>query len=126
MGLAALMGAPLAAQVQNQDNTGFGSPAGEFLLLGAGARGTALGGAFAALTTDVTALYYNPAGLAQMTRPSIMVSSYKYVADTRYSWVGFGLPLAGGSKVIGVSGGSFGFSDQKVYTLDNPDGTGET
>jgi hypothetical protein len=126
MGLAVLVSAPTAAQVQNQDNTGFGSSAGEFLLLGAGARGAALGGAYAALATDVTALYYNPGGLAQLLRPALMVSTYKYVANTKYSWVGFALPLGGGTRVIGLSGGSFGFSDQPVYTLENPDGTGET
>ncbi len=125
MGLvAALTVTPLEAQ--EQDNTGFGSTSSEFLLLGAGARGAALGGAYAAMTTDVTALYYNPAGLAQMSRPSLMVSSYSYVASTRYSWVGIGLPMAGGSRAVGLSVGSFGFSDQPVYTLEDPDGTGET
>ena len=126
MGLAALWGAPLAAQVQNQDNTGYGSTSGEFLLLGAGARGTALGGAFAALTTDVTALYYNPGGLAQIPRPALMISTYSYVAATRYTWVGLALPMGGGARAIGLSAGSFGFSEQPVYTLENPDGTGET
>ncbi len=126
MGLAALSTAPARAQVQNQDNTAYGGTSGEFLLLGAGARGAALGGAYAALATDVTALYYNPAGLAQMARPSLMVSTYGYVANTRYSWVGLGLPLGGGSRAIGIQGGSFGFSDQPVYTLDDPDGNGQT
>ena len=51
------------------DNTGFGTTSAEFLLLGAGARGTALGGAFAAIATDVSSLYYNPAGAALMERP---------------------------------------------------------
>jgi hypothetical protein len=125
MGLAALTTAPLVAQ-NTSDNTGYGGTAGEFLLLGAGARGAALGGAFAALTSDVTSLYYNPAGLSQMARPSAMVSTYSYVASTRYSWVGIGLPMGGGSRAIGVSVGTFGFSDQAVYTLENPDGTGET
>src|SRR2546427_13259780 len=116
--------APATAQVQ-QDNTGFGTSSGEFLLLGAGARGAALGGAFAALTTDVTALYYNPAGLAEMSRPGAMVSTYSYIAGTRYSWAGIGFPMSGGARAIGVSVGTFGFSDQPVYTLDNPDGNGE-
>ena len=125
MGLAGLIGAPLAAQ-QNQDNTGYGGTSGEFLLLGAGARGAALGGAYAALANDVTSLYYNPAGLSQMARPSAMVSSYSYVANTKYTWVGLGLPMSGGARAVGVSLGSFGFSDQPVYTLENPDGNGET
>lgn len=126
MGLAALTSAPARAQTPTQDNTGYGGTAGEFLLLGAGARGAALGGAFAALTQDVTSLYYNPAGLAQMSRPSAMVSTYSYVANTRYSWVGIGLPMSGGARALGVSVGTFGFSDQPVYTLEDPDGTGET
>ncbi|HTH64883.1 MAG TPA: PorV/PorQ family protein [Gemmatimonadales bacterium] len=126
MGLAALTSAPLAAQQGQQDNTGYGGTSGEFLLLGAGARGAALGGAFAALTQDVTALYYNPAGLSQMARPQAMVSTYSYVANTRYSWVGIGLPMSGGARAVGVSVGTFGFSDQPVYTLEDPDGTGET
>jgi len=126
MGLAALTSAPLVAQQGQQDNTGYGGTSGEFLLLGAGARGAALGGAFAALTQDVTSLYYNPAGLAQMSRPSAMVSTYSYVANTRYSWVGIGLPMSGGARAFGVSVGTFGFSDQPVYTLEDPDGTGET
>jgi hypothetical protein len=125
MGLAALTVAPLAAQAQ-QDNTGYGTTSGEFVLFGAGARGAALGGGYAALTSDVTALFYNPAGLAQMNRPAAMVSTYRYIADTRYNWVGLGLPMSGGTRAIGVQVGSFGFSGQPVYTLENPDGTGET
>ncbi len=125
MGLAALTVTPLAAQAA-QDNTGYGTTSGEFLLFGAGARGAALGGAYSALTNDVTALYYNPAGLSQMTRPGAMVSTYSYVDNTRYNWVGLGLPMSGGSRAIGVQVGSFGFSGQPVYTLEDPDGTGET
>ena len=125
MGLAALTVAPLGAQTA-QDNTGYGSTSGEFLLLGAGARGAALGGAYSALTTDVSALYYNPAGLAQMSRPGILVSTYSYVSSTRYNWVGIALPMSGGSRAVGFAVGSFGFSDQPVYTLEDPDGTGET
>ena len=116
--------APAAAQDQGtQDNISYGGTSGEFLLLGAGARGLALGGAYAALTTDVSALYYNPAGLAQMERPGVMVSSYSYLVETKYFWGGAAFPLSGGSRAIGVSLGSFGFGDQKVYTLDDPDGT---
>jgi hypothetical protein len=123
--LLAALAAPATAQIVDQsDNTAFGTTAAEFLLLGAGARGTALGGAYAALATDVTALYYNPAGLAQIGRPAAMVSSYSYLADTRYSWFGAAFPMAGGARSLGVSIGSFGFSDQPVTTVENPDGDG--
>ncbi|SVD08055.1 uncharacterized protein METZ01_LOCUS360909, partial [marine metagenome] len=38
--------------------------AGEFLAVGAGARGLALGGAYVALVDDATSGYWNPAALA--------------------------------------------------------------
>ena len=46
----------------------YGTTSAEFLLFGAGARGTALGGAFAAIATDVSSLYYNPGGAALIDR----------------------------------------------------------
>src|SRR5690348_1951621 len=90
MALALVTATSAAAQViaTRNDNVAYGGTSGEFLLLGAGARGAALGGAYAALATDVTALYYNPGGLAQMRRPQAMVSTYDYIAGTRYSWLG--------------------------------------
>ncbi len=126
--LAVAVTTPAAAQVgsQTQDNTAFGGTSAEFLLLGAGARGAALGGGYAALATDITALYYNPAGIAQLDRPGAMVSTYDYVAGTRYSWVGLAFPFRGGVRSVGFSVGTFGFSDQPVYTLENPDGEGTT
>jgi len=126
MMLAAVLVAPAAAQQGTQDNTAYGGASGEFLLLGAGARGTALGGAYAALSTDITAMYYNPAGLAQLARPGVMLSTSQYIADTKYAWAGIAFPLAGGVRSVGLSLGSFGFSDQPIYTLTDPDGNGRT
>ena len=108
------------------DNTAYGTTAAEFLLLGASARGTALGGAYAALATDISALYYNPAGVAQVDHAGAMVSTYSYVADTRYTWAGIAFPISGGSRSFGFQVGNFGFSNQPVYTVDQPDGTGGT
>src|SRR5438874_10008104 len=112
IGLAMVLATPAAAQISTRtDNTAYGGTSGEFLLLGAGARGTALGGAYAALSTDVTALYYNAAGLAQLARPGVMISVSSYVANTKYAWAGLAFPLSGGVRAIGVSLGSFGFGD---------------
>jgi hypothetical protein len=131
-GLLNAVPAGLAAQnetgqpVGQEDNTSYGTTSGEFLLLGAGARGTALGGSFAAIVTDVSALYYNPAGAALLERPGIMVGTYDYLADTRYSWGGVAFPLSGGARTIGFQLGTFGFKDQPIYTEEQPNGTGGT
>jgi hypothetical protein len=108
----------------NPDNTPFGTTSAEFLLLGAGARGTALGDAFASLASDVSSLYYNPGGSALIERPGASFSTYDYVADTRYSWGGIAFPFSGGSRTFGLQIGTFGFDNQPVTTIDQPDGTG--
>ena len=132
VGLLYAFPAGLAAQNQTgqpigqEDNTAYGTTSAEFLLLGAGARGTALGGSFAAIATDVSALYYNPAGVAMLERAGLMVGTYDYIADTRYSWAGVAFPFSGGSRTIGFQVGTFGFKDQPIYTEDQPNGTGGT
>jgi hypothetical protein len=45
--------------------------AGEFMAIGVGGRPLAMGGAFVAVANDITAGYYNPAGLAQVNYPQI-------------------------------------------------------
>jgi hypothetical protein len=112
--------------VGQEDNTSYGTTSAEFLRLGAGARGTALGSSFAAIATDVSALYYNPAGIAMLDRPGLMIGTYDYVADTRYSWGGVAFPFSGGARTIGFQLGTFGFKDQPIYTEDQPNGTGGT
>jgi hypothetical protein len=122
-GLPAVSAAQTDDQI-NQDNTPYGTTAAEFLLFGAGARGTALGTAYSAIANDVSALYYNPAGIALMSRAGAMVGTYDYVAETRYSWGGIAFPFSGGSRSVGIQVGTFGFKDQPVYTAEQPEGTG--
>jgi hypothetical protein len=108
------------------DNTTYGGTTAEFLLLGAGARGGALGQAFAAIATDATALYWNPAGVAEMERPGFTLSNWNYVADTRYTWAGIAFPFNEGQSALGLQIGNFGFGDQPIYSLRAPEGDGST
>lgn len=130
---AAVFGLLAAGSVRAQeipmpgiDNTAYGTTTGEFLLLGAGARGAALGNSAAALLTGPTALYWNPAGIAEMARPGVSLSTYEYIAETRYSWGGIAFPFNDGQSAIGFQMGTFGFSDQPIYSVTSPDGDGST
>jgi hypothetical protein len=105
------------------DNTAYGTTAAEFLLLPATARGAALGGSYAALVTDISSVYFNPAGLSQMPRSGLMASTMNYIASTNYAFAAVGFPFSGGSKALGVSVSNFGFSDQPVYTVEDPTGS---
>jgi hypothetical protein len=61
-----LASVPLFAQ-----RTGVAKYAGEFMSWGVGGRALAMGGASVALANDVTAAYWNPAGLMQLQYPEI-------------------------------------------------------
>ena len=125
-GLLILAPGGLSAQEtdNNPDNTPYGTTSAEFLLFGAGARGTALGDAFAAVANDVSSLYYNPGAASLISGPGASFSTYDYVAETNYSWGGIAFPFSGGSRTFGVQIGTFGFDNQPVYTVDQPEGTG--
>jgi len=128
--LAGATGGALTAQTAsgtNQNNTQYGTSSAEFLLLGAGARGEGLGGTMPAVAiNDVSALYYNPGAASMMGRPGLLIGTYDYVGGTHYSWGGLNFPFGGGSNSIGIQIGTFGFNNQPVYTVDQPDGTGTT
>jgi hypothetical protein len=51
--------------------TGVAKYAGEFISLGVGGRALGLGGAYVALANDVSAGYWNPAGIARISYPQI-------------------------------------------------------
>jgi len=128
--LALLAASPsiLRAQATNEgssDNTGYGTTSAEFLLIGANARGMALGGGYMALANDLGALYANPGALALLKRAGVQGSQLNYVADIKLNWGGVATPYGGGSGAVGFSIGTFGFSDQPVYTPQAPNGNGE-
>lgn len=129
--LLAMTAAPAFAQddpntIQlEKNNSGVGTTSAEFLLMGAGARGMALGPAFAALSRDVEALYYNPASLPLMDGAEARFTMMPYFADTNYLWAGIALPLRGGEYGFGLSIANFGFSNQPVYTEVDQDNSSQ-
>lgn len=109
----------------SNDNTRYGGTTAQFLSLPADARGAALGGSYAALVSDVSSMFWNPAGLALGTGSQAGFTYDRYVADTRHVWAGLSTPVRGGEWAVGVNLSSFGFSDQPIYTEDQQDGTGD-
>ncbi|MCE1229804.1 MAG: UPF0164 family protein [Firmicutes bacterium] len=65
LGFPSLVGqTPVGIIISEQSRTGF-------MVQGAGARATGLGGAFIAVADDATAVSFNPAGLAQLLKPEV-------------------------------------------------------
>ncbi len=83
--------------------TGFRKYAGEFMAIDVSARAQALGGAFSALSGDVYATFYNPAGLTQIQSTQIAFThTQQFISSINYDYLGFAKPISD-NKVIGFS-----------------------
>jgi len=102
-----------------------GTTAAQFLKIGAGVRAIGMGGAFVAVANDVTALYWNPAGIATISGGGEATFNHsEWLAETAYDFAGVTLN-AGNFGTIGLSVTSFRVPEDDVRTYRFPDGTGE-
>lgn len=73
---------------------GFKKYAGEFLAIGGGSRLSAMGGAGVALVNDVSAGYWNPAGLSLANGFQIQFTHGKqFISSIQHDYLGFSHPL---------------------------------
>jgi hypothetical protein len=83
--------------------TGIGKYAGEFLALGVGARPLGLGGAYVALASDVSSGYWNPAGLARIDYPELMLMHAEHFGSlVNHDYGAVAFPV-GTSTSLGIS-----------------------
>ncbi|MBN1300634.1 MAG: PorV/PorQ family protein [Melioribacteraceae bacterium] len=77
--------------------------AGEFLAIGVGGRALGMGGAQAAFVDDVTAGYWNPAGLARIDYPQISLMHEEHFGSlVNYNYASFAMPY-GKDMSVGLS-----------------------
>ncbi|MEP7108132.1 MAG: PorV/PorQ family protein [Ferruginibacter sp.] len=96
----------------------------EFLNIGAGARGLAMGSAQVASVNDATAGYWNPAGLAAVKdHPNINLMHAEYFSGIgKYDYGSIALPIQDNRRTIGVSLLRFAVDDiPNTLFLVNPD-----
>lgn len=65
----------------------------QFLKLGVSARAVAMGEAFIGLADDASAMYYNPAGLNQVSGREIFLTHTKWPAGINYQYLGAMMPV---------------------------------
>lgn len=93
----------LSIMVMHLHAGSFKKYAGEFLYLGAGGRAQGLAGAYTAVATDVTAGYWNPAGLTDAKGLQLQfMHSKQFISSIQYNYLGASHPMQNGST-IGVS-----------------------
>jgi hypothetical protein len=102
-----------------------GTTAAEFLSIGYGSAGCAMGDAYVGVVDDISGVYWNPAGLSAMQGSQAMFSYQPWVADinTFFLSAGINVPTMG---VIAVSAFGVNYGNMDVTTVEDQSGTGET
>jgi hypothetical protein len=98
----------------------------EFLNIGAGARGMAMGNAQVASVTDGTAGYWNPAALANVRGlPQLSLMHAEYFAGVgKYDFGNLTLPLKDNKRTLGITLLRFAVDDiPNTIFLVQPDGS---
>ena len=108
-----------------QPNSSFvGVRAAEFLTIPVGARGIAMGSSFSSIADDITAIWWNPAGLGFLQDMEVMFTMVDYTMDLTYSYGAAAFPIADGKVVVGGFFGYLDVPDMEITTVSSPDGTG--
>ena len=99
-----------------------GTAGAQFLEIGVSARSMALGDAVIANIDDASALYYNPAAIAEFDRYKVMFTHIQYVADINYEFAGITMPVNSLMGNVGLSFYMLSTDDMAVTTYKNPTG----
>jgi long-subunit fatty acid transport protein len=96
----------------------------QFLKIGVGGRAAALGESFVAISDDASALYWNPAGLAQFKKNQVMFSHNIWLVDINHDFIGI-VYHVDAENTFGASLTALTTDDMPVTTEFAPFGTGE-
>jgi len=94
-----------------------GTTSAQFLKIGVG-RATGMGDAFSAVADDASASYFNPAGLAQLSKRELFVHHINWIADVNHDYVSISLPTKYGNLAFSVT--ALTMSDMQRLTIDDP------
>ena len=100
-----------------------GTTAAQFLKVSQGARGTAMGSAFVAVSDDASSMFWNVAGIARQNNNSVIFDHTQWIADLSYNFIAGTINL-GDYGTIGMSFIGSNYGEMNVTTVDEPDGTG--
>ena len=109
--------------IESREFSKVGVGTGTFLQIPVGARATALGGAFSAISDDPTALFWNPAGITQTKGIGVTAAYTAMFGGMSHNFAGVTLPV-GETNKLGVSLLNLTSGDIPVTDLFNQEGTG--
>ena len=98
--------------------------AANFLKIPVGGRALSLVGGGVATVNDVTALFWNPAGIASIDRVTIAYNRTELYAGIKHAFTGVVMPLGLNTR-LGIHWLGLNSGEIETTTIDEPDGTGE-
>ncbi len=110
--------AQFATPTDNFNNNG--TRAAQFLKMAVGGRASAMGESFAAVASDASALFWNPAGIGNLQNLEVHLTHMDYLLDVSFEYAGLVIPMSSGR--LGFSAAVLGMDAESVTTLDDPDG----
>ncbi|MCP4633030.1 MAG: PorV/PorQ family protein [candidate division Zixibacteria bacterium] len=99
-----------------------GTAGAQFLEIGVSARAMSLGDAIIANIDDASALYYNPAAIAEFDRYKVMFTHIDYPTEINYEFAGITFPVSSLMGNVGISFYMLSTDDMLVTTYTNPTG----
>ncbi|MBI5210040.1 MAG: PorV/PorQ family protein [Elusimicrobia bacterium] len=100
LALCLLPAAALASDLTQFSRSSIGAP---FLRLGVGARAVAMGEAFTTLADDASAVYWNPAGMAEIRKRSATFMHAQYLGSLSFDYLSYAQKLPGDFGAAGAS-----------------------
>lgn len=101
-----------------------GTSAATFLKIGVGSRALGMGEAYTTQAEDITAMYWNPSGLATEQNIQLLFNHYYYFAGMSYDYGAFAIPI----DEVGTFGAFISYLNEgsiERTTVTYPEGTGE-
>ena len=113
----------LTVGAQSSEFNKVGTTVAQFLKVEVGARALGMGGCFGALANDATALYWNPAGIAQLNHMELSISHTQWIAGISHGFAGFIFPVSD-NNIFGLSFTYQSMDEMEQTTIEQPKGTG--
>ena len=93
-----------------------------FLKLGVGARAASMGEAYTALTNDVTAGFWNPAGLSLLTHTQVAFTHSEWLQDISHEFIGVAFPALHGTFGVSILASNIAGIEHRTTASTEPIG----
>lgn len=122
--IIAMAALTLSTTVYAQDFAPVGTAIAQFLEIGVGGRGTAMGEAYTALTNDAGSAFWNPAGLVGSQKRNLYTAYTVWPADIAIGSFALSIDF-GNIGTFAISSAYLMTGDMEMTTVFQPEGTGE-